>query len=451
MIDSASHLSEYDVQLYAADPNVHPDRAVVEEHLLRCESCRLQVDAEIIVGSVVADPHFWRFASERDGTSERLQQFRSAARRGAEEDTQARSFLSGIIGDPVTFTWANIVVRPTAHTAGVVRVLCSEANAMCERNPRYARVLADHAITISGLLPRDHYLGPDGLARLRGLAWKERGNAMRFLGDFAAAHDAFDRAAREYHALHDPTFEDAIVALGRAAVFRDQERYDEALQTLMTAVRIFEEFRDDLRWRHAMNLRGGLQFACRDYRGARDTWSALLAASDDGNEEAWAAWLLTNIGSAEIELGEDADASVHLAAAARLHADAGRKPAALRAEWGLARLCGPKPEGIRRLRALRESFDSLGLWQESLLVSLDLVDGLLVSGDVGEAIVLCGALVSTSESAGLHKTALRALGYLRERAHERVLDVRDVRHVRTFLQQATSKPGIIFQRPSADS
>ena len=125
-------------------------------------------------------------------------------------------------------TKANITRRRRFHTGGVVRRLCERAWEECQREPRFASVLAETAAAIAGALPDDYYPS-DAVNELRGRAWKEYSTACRYRGDFTSGFDALVRAERAYRRLIDPDVHLASVDMARAAMLFEQQRYQEAL------------------------------------------------------------------------------------------------------------------------------------------------------------------------------------------------------------------------------
>src|SRR5206468_12380199 len=115
------------------------------------------------------------------------------------------------------------------HTAGVVRVLCSSARGLREKNPEHALRVADEAASIAEMLPPQRY---DAVTanELRASAHLERGNALRYLTRYGEALDALDAAQAAYEA--GPLAERALAMVDyvRSIVYMESERIDDAAQ-----------------------------------------------------------------------------------------------------------------------------------------------------------------------------------------------------------------------------
>src|SRR5258708_15179819 len=217
-----------------------PDAATAL-HVRDCSVCRERLDALTLDG-LLDDEDTWKLADEISGLDERLNRNAENARRTAEEDADAAERLGPYLRKPYRFGWTNFLRSRQYHTAGVVRVLCHTANQRCFERPREARMLAENAVAIADALPPDHYLG-QGLHLLRGLAWKERGNALHALGEFAAALDSFDHAFREYSRVPTADLDRAIVNYCRARTLSQSEKFDEAMPLLLDAEALYVSLR----------------------------------------------------------------------------------------------------------------------------------------------------------------------------------------------------------------
>lgn len=222
-----------------------PDAATAL-HVRDCTVCRDRLDA-LTIDALFDDEETWKLADELSGLDERLNRNAENARRTAEEDAEAADRLAPYLRKPYRFGWTNFLRARQFHTAGIVRVLCSTANERCSERPREARMLAENAVAIADALPRDHYLG-QGIHLLRGLAWKERGNALHALGEFAAALDSFDHAFREYGRVPTADLDRAIVNYCRARTFSQSERFDEAMALLVQSEAVYVSLGDTARY-----------------------------------------------------------------------------------------------------------------------------------------------------------------------------------------------------------
>jgi tetratricopeptide (TPR) repeat protein len=437
-----THCSQEELDLYCLDAASAPE--YLRDHLRDCAACIEELRRTRAFHDLLADPEAWR-AEGDTAPDEEEALLLEIAQRGANEDAAARESLKPYLAKPLRFLWPNVLRKPEFQTAGAVRVLCAEANAACERQPTQALTLADAAIVIAEALSSTHDLG-QSIELLRGLAWKERANALRYLSNFQGALDALDRAERAYHRAPLAWLELAVVAYVRATVLADSERLDEAERWIAVCLPTFAQG-DATRWINAKLLEGAIRFRRGDFRGALSLWQDLLLHAEASDNGVLAARLSGNIANAYVELGDAASAGPHFTRALRAYQEFGMTTEIARARWKLARLAvveGKFPEGIRRLRAAIEELERLNLVTEPLRAGLDLVDALLAAGQAAPARMLCQQLVKRCKSAHLEQAALQAFGYLRDASRAGRLDRSEVRHVHRFIERLEYNPHLSF-------
>src|ERR1041385_1908884 len=132
----------------------------------------------------------------------------------------------------------------TFRAAGAVRVRCTAAYKLHEQRPRFSYDVAMEAWKIATQLPEDHPLRRVCL----GLALRGQATALRYLGRFAEALEALDKA--ETLARGTPSadvFDLALVWTIRATVYLESERPADALPLAQAAARVFRDYGDEYR------------------------------------------------------------------------------------------------------------------------------------------------------------------------------------------------------------
>jgi tetratricopeptide (TPR) repeat protein len=375
-------------------------------------------------------------------------QLREIATRLARETEEAERDLGQLVVSPLPFIWKDVSRKRGFRTAGSVRVLCRAANSECERDPMHALNLADAAVAIAtSFNDADHYLGIN-VHQLIGHAWKERANALRYLGRFPGALDALDQAKRAYERADANPFDLAVLLYTRGVVFYRSARASEAVLCADEAAAIFTGTGDRVRHLHARMLRATVRYSLQDFAGARDDYRALVACAKDEGDDLLAARLSSAAANCELDLGDAKSAEPALIDSLRIFEREGMQTEVARIRWALARV--PLVDGrfavaISQLRACRLECRQLGLADDHSYVALDLAEALVATGDnLPEVQKLCRELFATFKAAGMVNEALTALAYLREATRARTITREKVRLVRRFLTCLEDQPTLRF-------
>jgi len=424
-------------------------RGDIAAHLKECAECSARNADLQWLEDALSTPAAWRhprnIRSIEEPTREHL---REIATRLSRETADAKRSLGSLIANPLPFIWKDVSRKRGFRTAGAVLVLCSAANDACERDPLHALNLADAALAIAtSFNETEHYLAVK-VHQLTGHAWKERANALRYLGRFPIALDALDQAKREYERADANPWDLAIVLYNRGVVFSRSARPEEAEQCADEAAAIFEATGDRVRYLHARMLRATVRYWRQDFAGARNDYRALLARARDEGDDLLAARLSSAAANCELDLGDAKAAEPALLEALRVFEREGMETEVARTHWPLALV--PLIEGrfevaIEKLRACRLEADRLGLANVAAFITLDLVEALVAVGaKLTEVQKLCRELFTSFKAAGMVNEALTALAYLREATRERTITAAKVRHVRRFLVRLEDQPTLCF-------
>jgi tetratricopeptide (TPR) repeat protein len=439
-----THYSDDELAWHSLKP-----RRDIAAHLDECAACSAHyVDVQRF-DDALSSVDTWtqprNLRSTEDVTRGHL---REIAWRLAKETEEAERSLGQLVANPLPFIWKDVSRKRGFRTAGAVRVLCLAANSTCERDPLHALNLADAAVAIAvSFNDAEHYLGIN-VHQLLGHAWKERANALRYLGRFPGALDALDQAKRAYERADANPFDLAVLLYTRGIVLYRSARASEAEQCADEAAAIFAATGDRVRDLHARMLRASVRYWRQDLAGARDDYRALLARAKEEGDDLLAARLSSAAANCELDLGDAESAEPALLDALRIFEREGMETEVARIRWALARvplIDGRFAVAISQLRTSRLECLQLGLADDDAYVALDLVEALVATGtNLPEVQKVCRELFATFKAAGMVNEALTALAYLREATRARTITPEKVRHVRRFLTRLEDQPTLRF-------
>ncbi len=429
------HYDEATLADYLEAPEAFAEREALERHLAACRSCREMLDELQELEAALQSGEMWNAADALSSKREATESISSIAAALAREEELAAQRLARIVESPITFRRARLLQRAELHNAGAVRFLCTQSRALREKQPMHALTLADAAVALCDRLPRERYPATM-IADLRGGAWLERANALRYLGRFAEALDALDIAEIAYARTPVAIFSLALVQYLRSVIFFETERLDEATHLARRAARVFRQFGEDERFIHAKIVEGGVLFHRNRFAEGLELFLSLVGPAKALGDAATIARLYGNVANCYLGLQRRSDACGYFAQALSLYEALGFETETIRTRWSLGRLmvsAGKVAAGVDRLREAKREFEALGLTNEAAQVTLDVVDALLATGETSEVARLCAGLVESFVAAGMTGNSLTALAYLREAVASGRADRGLVEQVRAYL------------------
>jgi tetratricopeptide (TPR) repeat protein len=443
-----AHVEKEELAVYAADPDaIDGSRCMeIEREIAACAECRTTFEFLAVADDDLSDPDVW----EPLTGSATLDSMRALGARTAAEDEEAAALVQPLLDAPVLAAWSPLRSKRYL-TGGVVRKLLAHAATLHEREPLDALTFADAAISIAEALPDDTYAGK-AVYELRGSAWKERANALRFLGRYDEGLESLRRAERAFRVLTLPALGLATVAYVRASILFEQQLYSDASEAASMAEQAFSAMGDDEREMRAVNMRANIAFERGDTETAINLFRRVAQYGEARNNALWIARGAQALGNCYLDTGKASEASVQFHTALVLFRELDQGTEITRTEWGVARLImhgGKLAEAIRRLRAVVTGFTSAGMITDAALAGLDLADALLAVGQVREIVALTRRLFRVFTDAGMLTGALTAIAYLREAAESARLTKADIAAVRVFLRRAERQPGLLFVPPPA--
>ena len=446
------HYDETVLQDYLDDPNAIDDRGALERHVAECAKCRSLLDELRAFDATLANDATWE-PVENAPAKEPPESTRVLAELLAHEDAEAQRMLDPLLGSPATFRRANVATTASMQTAGVVRRLCAESRALRERQPMHALVVADAAIAIADQLTSARY-SRSLLDELRGNAWFERANVLRYLGRYPEAIDALDIAARAYVRSPVAAFSGATVDYLRSVIFVELAHFDDARRLARKSARIFRQFGERERFIHAKIVEASILFHEERLPDARELFASLLPEAKEIGKPETMARLFANVANCDVRLGDFDSAAGYFARALSLYEAVGNETGKIRTRWNIGSMriaAGDVEEGLVRLRHARDEFDRIGARTDAALVTLEIVEALLSTGTheaLKEASQLSSGLADGFAAIGMTGNALTALSFLRQAFESGKVTTSLVRYIRHYIETRPDQEGNPFIPPT---
>jgi len=442
-----SHYTEDELSAYALRPDAIEDRESVEQHVAACGDCRDTLDVIEAFDTALHDPLPWEVAESMPPRREAPSALLDQARAIAAEDTYARELVMPLVDSAIRFREARVDEDPRFFTLAVIRLLCKVANGMHERQPQFGLVLADAALSIATKLPASLQARS---AWYVGTSWKERANALRYLGRFKESEEALDRAEEAFDGdEHVEPFDLAIVEYGRATLYCQMERFDDAVASARSAAATFHIYGDTRRYLSALLVEAVGYYSVDRDREAVSLLERVATLAREAGETGLLARALANAANCYARLGEHDRATTYYTDAIGVIDGLDMPTESARLLWAMAALKveqGDYEAGLTGLERSRIELGQLGMANDSALATLDLVAGLLAADQPGRVPELCRVISVTFSSEGMMRSAKKALAYLNEAVTSGDATPETVRHVRSFLEHLPDHPHEEFQQ-----
>jgi tetratricopeptide (TPR) repeat protein len=367
----------------------------------------------------------------------RMAEFAETARRLQHERTASDDIVSTALRDTPREAWSSLRDRRELHTSGALERLSQEIDKRLDTDPRGALAIAELAASVADALAPDSYPAIM-LAQLRAHAWRDRGQALSYLGRYDEALRALDRAEEQFQKFGTLGHDRAMVRFCRATLLQHLRRFDEARTILDECRQVFQSYSDTQSYVKCTLATGNLLVRSGDYRAAREMLAPL--ANDDS---LIALKARMGLGWCGIHLGAPSEAIEHFDEAARGCRRLGLELEAVRAIYGagsaLLRL-HRFADAIATLRSTREIFLARGLVEEGGLSGLGIVEAQLVLGEAKAARELAASLVREFTVAELNRRAVAALAYLNDAIAASNATPAIVRNVHAYIHALRTDP-----------
>lgn len=370
----------------------------------------------------------------------RLAEFLETAERLKNERAAAGNVLETVEATPPE-AWPSLANVPEFQTNAALERLGDEVRRRLDRNPREALALAELATTIADALPATAYPAVT-LAQIRAMAWKDRANALRFLGRIPEALDSVAHAESILEKHVALGVDRAVVDMVKALILIDTGQVDEARSVAITCGSVFLAHGDLTRALQAGEIEGYVLFEKHQYSDAQALFKSLLDIARVTGDLSAEARCENNLGQCAIYLNDFKTANIHFSNAIARMTDLGQPIAATRAQWGAGQVLlgkGQTESGLQHLYSARTSFTQHGMFEEAGLCGLTIAESLLSRGDDRQAQELIHEVANEFRESPLERRIIEAVVALEQTMPVSDSPVEAVRHVYALIESAQSK------------
>jgi tetratricopeptide (TPR) repeat protein len=444
-----THLSAEELSIYSIDRALLDDPDAAQKHLSDCGSCRAEVELNRRFDESLRSSEPWRVADPASDSHRKS--LHAMARQTQEEDKEAEQLLAPLLASPDRGLWAELANDTRYRTGGIVRKLSAAANQLNAQTPTEALAISSAALAISMELPDDLYPARAVFA-LRGLAWKEQSNALRFLDRFREGLEALSRAEECFAGLDAPDFDLAIIEFNRASVLFERDDLYAAEGAAGRSSALFRHFGQEARERSVGVVQGAVLWRRGDFAGAIEAFQQVLSSPEIKNDTSWVAGsgIRSNLAWCHLDAGDPLTAAELFREGRVGLMKLGYASDVTRCDWGLAlisRDLGNQREALAQLLAVSAAFAEQQVVVDSATAMVEAFEIMLALGETADIERLAAGLVETLTEAGKMESALTALAYIREAAAGKSITPEILRAARTFLRRADRHPDLVFAPP----
>jgi len=386
--------------------------------------------------------------SKRKPDPERLAEFTSTARKLLRE-RRAGDVITQLLHDTPREEWPQLAENAEVRNSGALDRLSREVAASLEKDPASALAMSNLATTIAETLPADNY-PPIVTAQIRAHAWKDRAQALSYVGRDAEALEAVERAESLLAPFSAVAHDRAVVRLVKAIVLQHLKQWDDSLALLKECLKVFSDHRDSKRVLHCGLTEAMLLHRRGEYDRAHEVLEPLLEVARSANDIDSLAAIHHNIAQSLLELGDLTAANIHFSEAVRHFNDDGRKMEAARAEMNIGDLFLRRRQAdhaLPHLTTAREVFAQNQMHEEVGMCATLMMEAMLVRGNDAQARSIAGELATQLRGTRVSTQALEAINYADHaiEAHDDPLAA--VRHVHLYFKSLLTDPERRFARP----
>jgi tetratricopeptide (TPR) repeat protein len=438
---NGSHLGIDDLLALGKGGNASPE---AKEHLAECWHCRQEARELRGLEADLACGETWDASlSLPEPDPEGSARIRDFARAVEAEDAAARAWMARLPKRaPAEAARSSIRSEPEVVTGGLVRELLARAEDFEQVAPTETLGLARLARELASTLSPGKY--PESAIRvLEGLAEKEVGTALRFLGRYPEALAAFDRAETILSPLVASHYDLACLKYSRATVYAATDRNEEALRLTRAAGEVLAEYGDLRRVANARFLEAMVMARRGEHEEAQDVLESLLDPLQNSDEQETLANLFVNLGVLALERGKVEAADRHLRRGLSILSELGRSVPVAKIGWQIGTLLahsGSIEDGIAEILRSRDALLALELPGHVATLTVELIELLLQAGDFDRARKLCQGLPEECARLGMTLNGVQALAYLRDLSERGSLTPEAAFRVRGFIAGLTRNP-----------
>ena len=370
--------------------------------------------------------------------SSRVREFAITARRLQRERAESAGIVDRLLRDTPRTDWPRLVEHPSLRNSGALERLSVRITECVDRDPHEALDLSALATTIAETLRTNDYPAVVH-AQIRANAWKDRGHTLQFLGRYTEAMQAIDRGESILAPFATAAHDRAILLFVKALVLQRLEDFADSAELLDRCRVVFFDHGDTKRYLSCGVLRANLLYRMERYAEARESYAMLLDVADPETR----ARLQNNLALCAIQVGDLAQADVHINEASRGFRDVDRDVEGIRVEAVAGRLLLVRGFGVKSmemLAAARLQFREHGMVEESGLCALGMAEALLALGRFDDAEAITGSVAREFESAKLNHRSIQAVSRLRDEIEAKEATVQSVQAICAYVESLRVDP-----------
>ncbi|MEA2602461.1 MAG: hypothetical protein QOF89_3453 [Acidobacteriota bacterium] len=379
-----------------------------DQHLSFCTECRDRAD-EISTGLTLRLLDSWlcpgydeAFERAADRVIERLVGF-------AEDPRSTESLLTELLREPISGRHRRIRSEEKFHSLKLSQLLQARSREAWASAPTNVLEMSDLAVEVTRHLDPGRY-GSSVVEDARAVAWSYLGNAFRISSDYWRAEQALHQAWSHHVLAGEDAYTETELLTFTSSLRKDQNRYQEAVQLSDRAITLYREGQDGHLEGVAMILKGQTLGQAGQIQESISVLRMGLDRIDPQRDPRPKSVGLHNLTWSIAEGGEPGKAQELLKQNRYLHQGLGRMDLA-RVQWlegTIARDLGCLAEAKAALHEVYESFLDLQVGAEVFLVSLDLAEAYVLSGELRAAQKILYELIPMGEALGLSRAVCLA-------------------------------------------
>jgi tetratricopeptide (TPR) repeat protein len=324
--------------------------------------------------------------------------------------------------------WAKVEQAPPAqrlrvvkrerryHTYSVFQAALQAVRKRAARDPQAAVELAHVALALAELADPEVSLAAELRFDWRANALVSLAHAQKTAGDFRAAQSVLDLADTYLSCGTQDPVDRAMFFVGKAGLFYDLGRFEEAVEILDRAASLFRRVEDRNGAGKALIQQAAVLQYINPARGLDVVEEGLAMIDLDAEPRAeWAGRHAQAYCCNELEEPEEAEGILetyrYLSNRFPDFEVQGSR------EWLHARVCARldrTAEAEHRFREVRSGYLERGFRQEAVLTSVDLAELVAHQGRTGEALHIAQELFPILQAWGLHRDTLTLMAFLAE-------------------------------------
>jgi tetratricopeptide (TPR) repeat protein len=383
--------------------------------------------------------------SKRAPDPKRLAEFSATARKLLRE-RKAGDVVTRLLHDTPREEWPGLVENGDIRNSGALDRLSREVAGALEKEPADALAMSNLATAIAETLPADDY-PPIVSAQMRAHAWKDRAQALSYVGRDAEALEAIDRAESLLAPFSAVAHDRAIVRLVKAIVLQHLKEWDESLALLKECLKVFSDHRDSKRVLHCGLTEAMLLHRRGEYGRAHQVLEPLLEVARAANDIESLARVHNNIAASLLRSGDLTAANIHISEAVRHFNDNGQRIEAARAEMNIGRLFlrrdGPE-SAMPHLSAAHTVFEKNNMPEEIGMCGTLMMEAMLVKGNEVQARSIAAEIVRQLRGTRVSVQAQKAIAFATETIDAHGDALAAVRHVHEYFESLLTNPAHEF-------